>query len=190
MIDKQYHESKSFIPRLCLGIILITIALFLIINEVTADASDKELVLVNDRVVDLTEVIQERLTELAEQEAEEQRLRDRELLANVMYHENYWTGHDWAERREAMLLTGSVVLNRVECSWCPDTIEEVLYDKGQYATTKLFFTAEIPDSVYELADELLEHGSIAPKSVLFQSQYPHLGHGSYRVICGEYFNYE
>ena len=64
---------------------------------------------------------------------------DRELLAQVMYWENYCNGE------EAMLLTGSVVLNRRDhCSWCPDTIKGVLYQKGQYSTTSKFFTKEIP----------------------------------------------
>ena len=113
-----------------------------------------------------------------------------ELLANVMYHENYWTGRNWEERCEAMLLTGSVVLNRVNCPWYPDTVREVLYQKGQYATTGKFYTEPVPEEIYALAVQLLTEGSIAPENVLFQSMYENLGSGTYRTICGEYFNYE
>lgn len=109
---------------------------------------------------------------------------DRELLAEVMYWENYWNGE------EAMLLTGSVVLNRRDhCEWCPDTIEGVLYQKGQYSTTSKFFTKEIPAEVYDLAEKLLREGSIAPDNVIFQAMFPQ-GSGTYKKIGTDYFCYE
>lgn len=109
---------------------------------------------------------------------------DRELLAQVMYWENYSTGE------EAMLLTGSVVLNRRDhCSWCPNTIKGVLYQKGQYSTTGKFFTKKIPARVYELADQLLESGSICPENVVFQAMFKQ-GSGVYKQIGTEYFCYE
>lgn len=109
---------------------------------------------------------------------------DRELLAQVMYWENYSNGD------EAMLLTGSVVLNRRDhCDWCPDTIREVLYQKGQYSTTGKFFTRKIPDKVYDLADQLLEYGSIAPENVIYQSMSKQ-GSGVYKKVGTDYFCYE
>lgn len=115
---------------------------------------------------------------------------DLSLLAEVMYHENYSTGRTWEERCECMLLTGSVVLNRRDhCSWCPDTIKGVLYQDGQYATTGKFFTVDIPESVYGLAKQLLEEGSIAPEGVVFQSMHIQ-GSSIYKVIEGEYFCWE
>lgn len=107
---------------------------------------------------------------------------DRDLLAEVMYHENYWNGE------YIMRLTGSVVLNRVESPYFPNTIKEVLYQKGQYATVPKFFTKKIPDEVYRYAEELLVFGSIAPKKVIFQSMYPNLGTVWY-TENGEYFSY-
>lgn len=106
-----------------------------------------------------------------------------ELLANVMYHENYANGE------YCMRLTGSVVLNRVNADWYPDTIEDVLYQKGQYSTVSKFFTTEIPDEVYQYAKELLIFGSIAPEYVLFQSMNSRLGKGIWYEYNGEYFNY-
>lgn len=110
--------------------------------------------------------------------------RDLDLLAEVMYWENYWNG------TEAMLLTGSVVLNRRDyCTWCPGTIEEVLYQKGQYSTTNKFFTEELPAEVYELAEQLLRNGSIAPSNVVFQSMFEQ-GSGVYKKVGTDYFCYE
>lgn len=106
---------------------------------------------------------------------------DLELLAEVMYHENYCNGE------RCMLLTGSVVLNRKASPGYPDTIKDVLYQKGQYSTTKKFFKTKIPERVYELAEELLIGGSIAPENVVFQATFKQ---GKvYEIIKGEYFCY-
>lgn len=105
-----------------------------------------------------------------------------ELLANVIYHENYCNGE------YIMKLTGSVVLNRVKASWYPDTIKGVLYQKGQYSTVDKFYTTKIPDSVYDIARGLLIGGSIAPKEVVFQSMFKQ-GSGVYYTENHEYFCY-
>lgn len=109
-------------------------------------------------------------------------LEDRDLLAEVMYHENYCNG-DYI-----MLLTGSVVLNRVKASWFPNDIRGVLYQKGQYATVPKFYTTKIPKRVYDLAEHLLICGSHAPDKVVFQSMHPNLGTVWYEEN-GEYFSY-
>lgn len=116
-------------------------------------------------------------------------LKDRNLLAEVIYYENYWTGKTWEERLRAMLLTGSVVLNRVADPDYPDTIEGVLYEKGQYATTPYFFTKELPDEVYEIADQLLREGPICPANVVYQARF-HQGSDDYDEIAGEWFCYK
>ena len=94
------------------------------------------------------------------------------------------------------LLTGSVVLNRAYyCSWCPDTIEGVLFQKGQYAshTVNNLKSCKIPDKVQQLAEYLLIFGPICPKNVIYQSQNPSLGKGIYAKIKTtsgyEYFAY-
>lgn len=123
----------------------------------------------------------------AEYEREyEKYLKDRNLIAEVIYWENFWTGKTWEERLKAMLLTGSVVLNRVADPDYPDTIEGVLYEKGQYSTTGYFFTEELPEVVYDIADQLLHEGSIAPPNVVYQATF-HQGSGDYDTVAGEWF---
>ena len=109
---------------------------------------------------------------------------DLELLSEVMFWENYSNGY------EVMLYTGSVVLNRVKHPDFPDTIREVLYQKGQYITTPKFYTKEIPQEVKDIAMHLLLCGSQAPDRVIFQSTHREFGSGVWKAIKGEYFNYE
>lgn len=90
---------------------------------------------------------------------------ERELLAQVIFWEN---GHNgW----KALILTGSVVLNRMFASDYPDTIKGVVYQKGQYATVPYLYTKDIPDYVYEAVDYLLENGSQAPEDVIYQAMF-------------------
>ena len=96
------------------------------------------------------------------------------------------------------LLTGSVVLNRTYyCSWCPDTIREVLYQKGQYAlnTINKLDSVKITKKVNQIAEFLLIFGPICPENVVYQSQNKNLGSDHYDKIRTpegkiEYFAYE
>ncbi len=110
-------------------------------------------------------------------------MTDRELLAAVMYLENYNNGE------YIMLLTGSVVLNRVKRAGWPNTIYDVLSQKGQYATWKDIGKKDPPAEVYALADKLLAEGSIAPENVVYQAMFKQ-GSGLYHAENGEYFCYE
>lgn len=116
---------------------------------------------------------------------------DLNLLSACMQLENGDNGD------RCLLLTGSVVLNRVYyCSWCPNTVEGVLYQKGQYAshTVKNLKTVLIPERTRILAKFLLIYGPICPKNVIFQSQQKNLGNGHYDIIetpdGPEYFAFE
>lgn len=118
-------------------------------------------------------------------------LRDLHLLGACMQLENGNNGD------KCLLLTGSVVLNRVYyCSWCPDTVEGVLYQKGQYAkpTVDNLETVLVNEHITLLAKYLLIYGPICPKNVMFQSQQKNLGNGHYDVIetpdGPEYFAFE
>ena len=66
--------------------------------------------------------------------------KDVDLLSEVMYWENWYTDRDHL----AAYYTGAVVMNRVHSKNYPDTVERVLYQNGQYTTTKYFFTETIP----------------------------------------------
>lgn len=124
------------------------------------------------------------MNDVIEKQGELYNAEDLELLSEVMYHENYSNGY------EVMLYTGSVVLNRVKRKDFPDTVKEVLYQKGQYITTSKFFTKEIPQEVKDIALHLLLCGSQAPDTVIYQSTHKEFGSGVWRCIKGEYFNYE
>lgn len=110
--------------------------------------------------------------------------KDAELLAEVIYYENWNTDKE----KEAAYLTGAVVMNRVHSTEWPDTIKDVLYQRGQYSTTKKFFTKEIPNECLEMAIKILAEGTEdVPKDVVFQATFKQ---GKiYKVINGEYFCY-
>lgn len=66
---------------------------------------------------------------------------------------------------------GSVVLNRVAHKSFPDTIKEVVFEKGQYSCIKdKVYYREPTESNWENAKWLLENGSILPKHVIYQSK--------------------
>ena len=110
---------------------------------------------------------------------------DINLLAEVMYHENWNTDSEHL----AAYYTGAVVMNRVKSKEWPDTIKEVLYQKGQYSTTKKFFTKEIPAECYELAEMILRDGTPdVPENVIFQSMRK-LGKGTWKKVNTDYFCY-
>ena len=108
------------------------------------------------------------------------------LLAEVIYHENWHTDKEHL----AAYYTGAVVMNRVNSSAWPDTVKDVLYQKGQYSTTKLFYTKEIPQECYDMARDIYKNGTPdVPANVIFQSMQKGLGRGHWKVINGEYFAY-
>ena len=68
------------------------------------------------------------------------------------------------------MYVGSVVLNRVKSDEFPNTIKEVVFQKGQYACIKDGNYYRKPtDSNWENARRLLENDSVLPDDVLFQS---------------------
>ena len=110
---------------------------------------------------------------------------DINLLAEVMYHENWNTDSEHL----AAYYTGAVVMNRVKSKEWPNTIKEVLYQRGQYSTTKKFFTKEIPAECYELAEMILREGTPdVPENVIFQSMRK-LGKGTWKKVNTDYFCY-
>ena len=81
-------------------------------------------------------------------------------------------------------------MNRVNSAAWPDTVKAVLYQKGQYSTTKYFYTKELPVEVYEMARDIYKNGTPeVPENVIFQSMQPKLGRGHWKTINGEYFAY-
>lgn len=74
--------------------------------------------------------------------------------------------------RDMMLSVGSVVLNRVEDDRFPNTIQEVVFQEGQYAPTWNGTYWDVPtDEAVEVAEELLENGPVIDESVVWQAEF-------------------
>ena len=84
--------------------------------------------------------------------------------------------------RDMMMSVGSVVLNRVADDRFPNTIQEVVFQEGQYEPTWNGTYWDVPtDEAVEVAEELLETGSAIDKSVVWQAEFPQ-GVGIYDTI--------
>ena len=85
---------------------------------------------------------------------------------------------------------GSVVLNRVNSSYFPDNIKDVVFQDGQYACTwDGNYDKEPEEYCWEIAAELLMQGSVLPETVVFQAQFPQ-GSGTYLIEQNMYFCYQ
>lgn len=84
--------------------------------------------------------------------------------------------------KDMMISVGSVVLNRCADERFPDTIEEVVFQEGQYSPTwNGAYYAEPTEEACEVAEELLEEGSAIDQSVVWQAEFPQ-GEGIYDTI--------
>ncbi len=116
----------------------------------------------------------------------EHRQEEINLLAEVIYHENWHTDKEHL----AAYYTGAVVMNRVKSNVWPNTVKDVLYQKNprQYSTTEKFFPAEIPEECYEMARDIYRNGTPdVPEDVIFQSMRP-LGK-TWKKVNTDYFCY-
>lgn len=89
---------------------------------------------------------------------------------------------------------GSVVLNRIESDKFPNTMEEVIFQPGQYSPTwDGNYNKEPGEETIEVATDLIENGSKLPSDVVFQAEFPQ-GTGTYISLLApngvtEYFCY-
>lgn len=94
-------------------------------------------------------------------------------------------GYSW----EHQIGVGSVVLNRVKDKRFPDTIKDVVFQKGQYACTwDGNYDREPEEQAVEAAKYLLENGSQMPEYVLFQAEFEQ-ANSVYIKIGNTYFCY-
>lgn len=128
--------------------------------------------------------VDEIINEFNERQAERAKLnRDIDLLAHLIWNEVGILGE------QAMYYCGSVVLNRMNSSIYPDTLEGVIYQRGQYEITwNGMISRPTPQRAYEIARDLLENGSVLPSNVLFQAEFTQ-GAGVYAKIGNTYFCY-
>lgn len=112
---------------------------------------------------------------------------DINLLAEVIYHENWHTDKE----RKAAYYTGAVVMNRVKSKNWPNTVKEVVYQRRQYAVVPKLFTEEIPDECYQMAKDIYRNGTPdVPANVVYQATFIQ-GSGDWiDPINGEHFCYE
>lgn len=127
-------------------------------------------------VIDLT---------IEEQIEEENRLADIELLAQLIEAEA--GNQDLHGRR----LVGDVVLNRVRSPRFPNTIEEVIFQRGQFAVIRngMFDQAgnHISETSYEAARMAYEEGPYDPE-ILYFATYRANGRGFWKY-GGHWFSY-
>lgn len=101
------------------------------------------------------------------------------LLAKIVHAE---AGSDWLTEEHRQLVA-SVVINRVNSPEFPNSIREVIHQRGQYApvgTTYFNNLKPSKKSVYS-ALEVLLNGSVAPPDVVFQANFRQ-GGGAYKTI--------
>ena len=106
------------------------------------------------------------------------------LLARVIYSE---AGSDKLNR-ELRENVGSVIMNRVASKEFPDTVEEVIYQAGQYeeVTTDDFIYRTFPgEECTEIALRLLRGERYLPEYVVFQANFRQ-GGGVYAQYCTEF----
>ena len=110
---------------------------------------------------------------------------DINLVAEIIYHENWYTDKDHL----AAYYTGAVIYNRWKSPNWPNTIKGVIYQKDQYAVVPKLFTEKIPDECRRMAIDILINGTPdVPADVVFQSTFKQ-GRGKWKVINGEWFCY-
>lgn len=110
---------------------------------------------------------------------------DLEILAHLLRGE---AGSDWCSD-EMVYYVGSVVLNRVAAKDFPDTIEGVVFQKGQYACTwDGNYDRKPTERHYRIAEDLLLNGSLLPEDVVFQAEFKQ-GSAVYAKVQNMYFCY-
>lgn len=103
-------------------------------------------------------------------------VREIQLLAAAMELEN------GCNSDLCLMLTGSVILNRVNSPDWPNTVYGVLHQKGQYAewTLRHLDTVKVSERTMCLALKLVMCGSLDTE-IIFQSMHPELGKVKYKV---------
>lgn len=128
-------------------------------------------------------VVRAALTKAIKKKAQKKQT-DIELLAEVIFHENWYTDSEHL----AAYYTGAVVMNRVKSKNYPNTIRGVLYQENpkQYSTTDEFFTEKLPQECYEMAKNIIENGTPdVPENVVYQAMFIQ-GSGVWNKIAADY----
>lgn len=111
-------------------------------------------------------------------------LYEKEMLAHLIFAE---VGSDWISDT-CLYYAGSVVLNRIESKAFPNTMIEVINQRGQYACKDYYMKQQPTKRCYDIAEDLLINGSVLPKNVVFQSGFKQ-GNGIYAIVDGVFYCY-
>lgn len=167
-------------------IFIAALLFLLLLPNVNAEARDRKARLQRD-AKPVTEIVAgysdifAQILKRAEKEI--QIKKDAELLAEVIYHENWHTDSEHL----AAYYTGAVVMNRVRSDKYPDSIHGVLYERGQYCTTKKFYTETIPAECYQMAEDIIRNGTPdVPTNVVYQAMFKQ-GTGTWKKVKTDYF---
>lgn len=135
----------------------------------------KNVIIKNVPLIDLKEEInKEEINKQIEQEKIEENTNkytaeDLDLLTRVI---NAEMGCDWFPDK-LLEYTGSVILNRVSNQNYPNAIKDVVYQKGQYQCVRNGGINKNPsERHYNIAKKLLENGSVIPKNIIYQAEFP------------------
>lgn len=98
-------------------------------------------------------------------------------------------GEAGGHSKELQIGVGSVVLNRVKDERFPNTIKEVVFQKGQYACTwDGNYDKEPSQAVIDVAIDLLKNGSQLPNYIIFHANFRQ-ANSTYKIVDGVYFCY-
>lgn len=133
-----------------------------------------------------TEVVQKSYVQTKEQnETPKYTQYELDLLARVIWSE---AGSDWLTD-EHQRAVASVVINRVNDDRFPNTINDVVYQPGQYGCVYNGMIYKTPNQrAYDNAKYVIENGVTIPSNVVWQSKSTQ-GRGLYKYIQGHYFCY-
>lgn len=142
-----------------------------------------------EQPINKKEEIEINLSEKVELPEEEISVNEYELslMAHLLMGECGATYND----DEMLYLAGAVVLNRVQSEYFPNSIEEVIYQTGQYQCTELInsgFYKEPTERCWRIAEELLISGYDIPSNVLYQAEFKQ-GSDVYKKVQNMYFCY-
>lgn len=111
--------------------------------------------------------------------------QDLDLLSRLVYAE---AGSDWCSD-EMQLMVANVVINRVNDDRFPDSIHDVVYQKGQYSCISNGMLDKEPNQrAIDNAKRILDGERVCDECVIWQSEFTQ-GKGVYKKVQNMYFCY-
>lgn len=156
------------------------------------EESDKEIIITEESKNEFTTEKVKTKQELVKVKNQNKTIKQKEKYTDeelyIMSHLIYGEAGNCSD--ELQIAVGSVVLNRVKSKYFPNTIKEVVFQKGQYACTWDGNYDKSPDEqAINNSKYLLESGSQLPAACIFQAEFIQ-GDGVYKTIGNTYICYK